>query len=140
MDSHIESNKLDHIETTGVKRPGPVKNLRMKAMLRIIRAEANLEMFRQLVRMKVGTNQVEKDALKVVAEGLNRGEGREGPQVSNTTKTEGPSKVNLEERPEKKCLRNQNIVLDMMRIREREVRMHRNILRKEAERERKLYL
>ena len=60
---------LDLKENTGVKRPGRTEKVDKRAIVKNDRAEEVLRLHKSLVRLRIGTNQVEREAENIKSEG-----------------------------------------------------------------------
>jgi len=107
-------------QSTGRKEPGRAKKEDIPTLLKQVVAEADLKLYKKLLRMRVGMNTIEKQSEKIVAEGLNKEGVKRKDKKEEVEKKEGrresskDKEVEEEEQGEEvsKCLRNEQIVVD----------------------------
>ena len=122
-------------ETTGVKRPGWENGYKIENIMKLLKTQINLETHKKLIKLKVGTNQIEKQAQNLISEGVNKGcklEKEEGQEM-----TSGEDEKEGVDRNKSKCCRNNRIVTELLKIQEREIRNHKNRVKKMAEKDMK---
>ena len=60
-------------ETTVVKWPGWENGYKIENIMKLLKIQINLETHKKLIKLKVGTNQIEKQAQNLISEGVNKG-------------------------------------------------------------------
>ena len=62
--------------TTGENEPGLRQCEKMKNRLKLVKAEVNLQLYKNLIKLKLGTESIESQARNIVYERINRENGR----------------------------------------------------------------
>ena len=122
-------------ETTGVKRPGWENDYKIENIRKLLKVQINLETHKKLIKLKVGTNQIEKQAQNLISEGVSKESRLE--KEESFRMTSGEDEEEGLDRNKSKCYRNNRIVTELLKIQEREIRNHKNRVKKIAEKDMK---